>query len=675
MAGATFITVAFFHHVVSLSGKLQQFETFLKVNYVIGCGFLVGVWSPYFITKLAPILEFPFWPQPGFLFHAFLIWWVAIVVFAHWQLWKEYWSEKGVRRRQYAFLLAASGIGFLGGATNFPLWYGIEIPPFGNIFVTVYVAIVGYTFLRYHLMDYSVYVEKGLSYFSLLLLVSQPVYPALLLAQKSVFGAINIRYSVVQLVAHLLTVAGAYQMNRGAKGALARTILKGREYRFQTLHRLSSKVSHCQDISEICQAILEALGKGLGASRAGIFILRPEENRYRALSTYGFPGNHPLLVEGWDISDQVPQMLLCHQASISLKELSNYSESSWEQEVASQLQEFDLELCHPVFSHHQLVGILVLGAISGKASSLLDGNNVSLWDTMLQESTLALENALLREEVQQTRSRLCQIDRMHSVEAMADGLTQELLHPVLAMKAFVQIAKLRRHDRDFMDGLSRMIGDDLSKIEQLTQEIREYVKPLANSSRTVLDIHSTIESCLLFFSDKPAYPDMKFLKRFGSANLHVRMDRQSLIQVLFNVILLLIKVGKESKRTLVIMTQSKMQYTGETLADITIQWVSSSSALETPGESVLAQVEKYEDSINFPSDSREARGIFLAREIIQNFSGMLSLLTFQNEIYGVKIQLPAHHAPDTTRFTSSLDSFPAATGGVNLMFKPDSRFP
>ncbi|MBA3613089.1 MAG: hypothetical protein H0W49_09280, partial [Nitrospirales bacterium] len=36
MTGATFIAVAFFHHVASLLEKLNHFRKFLKINYLIG---------------------------------------------------------------------------------------------------------------------------------------------------------------------------------------------------------------------------------------------------------------------------------------------------------------------------------------------------------------------------------------------------------------------------------------------------------------------------------------------------------------------------------------------------------------------------------------------------------------------------------------------------------------
>ena len=139
------------------------------------------------------------------------------MVVAHVLLVQGYRKNRGLPRRQILYLLIGSAIGYIGGATNYPLWYGIEIIPYGTVGFGIYISIVAYTLLRFHWLDYSVHVEKGFSYFALLLLLSQPIYPVLLLAQKWVFGTINPQFAIIQLIAHLLMVVAAFQMKVGTK--------------------------------------------------------------------------------------------------------------------------------------------------------------------------------------------------------------------------------------------------------------------------------------------------------------------------------------------------------------------------------------------------------------------------------------------------------------------------
>ena len=649
MAGAIFIPVAFFHHVVSLLGTLHRFQKFLKVQYGIGITFSFLVWTPFFIKGVAPVSGFLFWPIPGMAFHFSLIWWAFVIIYAHWQLFQAYRHENGVHRKQYRYLLIASAIGFLGGATNFPLWYGIELPPFGNIFVTLYVAIVGYTFLRYHLMEFSVFVEKGLSYFSLLLLVSQPVYPVLLIAQKSILGSISLRYSMVQLLVHVLTVAGAYQMKLGTRGAVARTILKGREYRLKTLNQLSSKVSQVQSVPEIGQAILEAFQHGVVISKAAVYVYQQKENSFQTVATCGFFSDHPIHRANMKLSDDLPQLLLYTQSKVSLRELSDGPFDPWESKVRFYLERLGFDVCYPVFSNYQLVGILALGPVPKEARRILGKSLV--WNTLIHESTLALENAILREELLRSQHSLRQIDRLRSVEAMTEGLTHELHNPLMSIKTFVQLAQLRRHDTEFMDTLHRVVGDDLAKIEQLTQEIRAYVKPLAEMEHHKVDITEALESCLLFFSDNPVYKHIQFEKQYDALLPSLTIDRQGLTQVLFNVFLFLLKSTKNVEQPLHVRVDADRRSSGHCWVILNLAWLTQEESRYATAINIGK--EDFELVAVASVDGREKRGLFLASQIIQRYSGSLEfLMDAQDQVSGIRIQIPVYSPSISSKMIS-----------------------
>ena len=636
MAGAIFIPITFLHHVLSLLQKENSCWTTIKWNYVVGGIFLITDFTPFFIQGVRPISVFPFWGVPGIAFHFCLIWWVGLVIFAHILLIQAYAKEKGLRRRQFLYLLMGSGIGYVGGATNYPLWYGIEILPYGTVGFAVYISIVGYTLLRFHWLGFSVYVEKGLSYFAILLFVSQPVYQMLLLAQKSVLGAINFKFSVVQLVLYLLMVVGVYQMRVGTKGAVARTILKGRELRTQTLSRFSSKVTNVQNVPDLGQAILEVVGKGVGASKAAIFVLQVEENRYRAVSSFGFSHDHPVIQNGWAISDNLPQLLLFTQSRVSIEDLKGVDSNEGEKRVAEILKEAGLELFYPIFGNNQLLGFLALGPTSSEAIRKMGGK--IFWNTIIQESALALENAILREEIHRSQNLLCQVDRLRSLEAMANGLTQELHSPLVSIKAFVQVAELRRHDGEFMDRLHRIVGEDLAKIEALTKEIREYVKPLSGSLNAKTHVHDIIDSCLLFVASNPSYQKTMIEKIFSPDVPMVSVDRQGVMQAIFNGLLFLLKDSSQLGGTLRIETEADRHVMGQNWLQVAVWW----KAQKTSTDSELVSIEEwgFDDSLIDEPDPSAAQGLILAHQIIQRHSGRFQLLTNEHGIFGFQIQLP-----------------------------------
>ena len=572
-------------------------------------------------------------------------------------------KEDGIRRRQILYIMIGSGIGFLGGATNFPLWYGIEILPYGTIAFTLYISLVAYALLRFHWLDFSVYVEKGMSYFALLLLVSQPIYPLLLFAQKSVFGVINVKFAVVQLVVHLLTVAGAYQMKVSGRGAIARTLHKGREYRSHALNRLTAKASQLKNVSELGEAILEVLQKGMGASKAAIFVLNHEEQRYRPIGSFGFPLKGPRIGDGWSINDDLPQMLLLSQERISISNLRNLPSVQCENGLVEKINDLGLDWYYPLLENGRLLGFLAFGSASSKFSDGLGGE--TFWNAMVQESVLVLENAIIREELQRFQGLLCQSDRLRSVETMATGLTHELDNPVRSIKAFVQVAQLRRHDSEFMEQLHRIVGKDLSNIEELVKEIREYVKPLSATLTKPVHVHDVIDSCLLFIASNPAYHKIMIEKKFSAHVPFVLAERQAIMQVIFNGLLFLLKNTADMAKTIEIETKTDMHMMGQEWIQVILRWKSPLPLADTQ----LASIEslELEGSWSEPDDSFIEQGVTLAHQIIQQHSGDLQFLTSQGAVVGFQFQLPVPQSEDLACPVGSL-SAPAhpKSGSISL---------
>lgn len=636
MAGAIFIPITFLHHVFYLLKKETSGRNIIRINYGIGLGFLLLDMTPLYIEGVRAISIFPYWGIPGPAFHLCLVWWVGLVVYAHVLLIHAYRSEKGLRRRQFLYLILGSGIGYLGGATNYPLWYGIELLPYGNAGFALYIAVVAYTLLRFRWLDFSVYVERGLSYFTLLLLVSQPVYPALLLAQKTLLGGINVRFSVIQLILHVLTVAGAYQMKVGTKGAVARTIMKGRELRVQTLAKFSSQVSTIQNVPDLGRTILETLGKNVGASNAAIFILDIETNRFRATAHCGFSDDAPMIRNGWNVSDDLPQFLLFSQGDISTHSLKQDPSDQWGVRISTVLEEQGLERCYPIFGNNRLLGFLAFGPCSPERIHAFGGEMV--WNAIIQESALALENAILREEVHRSQNMFCHLDRLRSLETMANGLSQELHNPLVSIKAFVQVAEMRRQDEAFLDRLHQIVGEDLEKIEELTKEIKDYVKPITASSSTKVQVHEVIDSCLLFLASNSVYHHILIEKNYDSKTPMVFVDRQSVMQAIFNGLLFLLKDSPEVSGTVQISTRTIPQVMGEIGVEVEIGWKATHAAKD--GQLVALEDWDYEGALDGTEDPSLIQGVVLANQIIQRHSGCFHLRLRNNVILGFQFQLP-----------------------------------
>ena len=164
MAGASLIPILYFHHTVTFLDITARHAKALKIGYGLAALFLLADTTPWFVAGVHPAMSFSFWPVPGLFFHPFLLYFLWYVVYATSLVGVALRDANGIRRHQYAYMLAASIIGYAGGATNFPLWYGVPLLPYGTVLITMYTALMAYTIVRYRLMNISVVLNKGLGY-------------------------------------------------------------------------------------------------------------------------------------------------------------------------------------------------------------------------------------------------------------------------------------------------------------------------------------------------------------------------------------------------------------------------------------------------------------------------------------------------------------------------------
>ena len=155
MLGAIFIPIFYFHFVVTLLKLSQKMRALLVGGYVFALIFIpLTFFTDSVISGVTSRLWFPFWPQPGILFHIFLLGFFAYTAYSWYLLIRAIQSTTDHNRKtQILYVFWGTLIGFLGGSTNYFLWYDISIPPIGNFAVAIYVAMIGLAILKTQLFD------------------------------------------------------------------------------------------------------------------------------------------------------------------------------------------------------------------------------------------------------------------------------------------------------------------------------------------------------------------------------------------------------------------------------------------------------------------------------------------------------------------------------------------
>lgn len=161
--GAVFIPIFFSHWCLTFLDieKEKKNRIILTLGYLVTLVFALFAFTPYYVSHVEPKLFFPYWPMPGVLHPFYLLFcWGGMLGYSVYHLWRNYQRSSGYKQAQTKYILIGTLLGFGGGATNFLLWYGVSIAPWGNPLVAAWSIILSYTILHYRFMDIKVILTE-----------------------------------------------------------------------------------------------------------------------------------------------------------------------------------------------------------------------------------------------------------------------------------------------------------------------------------------------------------------------------------------------------------------------------------------------------------------------------------------------------------------------------------
>ncbi len=155
MLAAIFTPIAYFHLVLVFLDKDKEkfYKMVLKVSFFFSFLWIIVDFTPFFVKGLVARSFFKFWPVAGIFYLPYLIYFFALVFYASVLLFLKFRKSSGAERMQTVLLLLGILLAFVGGSTNYPLWYDINLPPWGNGLVMIYVILTVYAIMKYKFLE------------------------------------------------------------------------------------------------------------------------------------------------------------------------------------------------------------------------------------------------------------------------------------------------------------------------------------------------------------------------------------------------------------------------------------------------------------------------------------------------------------------------------------------
>jgi len=534
MAGAIFIPITNFHHIVSLLDKPPWEARWIFFGYWVSFVFLyLDLFSPLFIKDVAPKSEFSFWPVPGPAFHAYLTLFIYCVFRFIYLLWKQIRVNTGIKRNQFKYLVCALSLGYVGGGTNFLLWYDIPIRPYGNILVSVYVVLFSYAVIKFSLLDIDVVIKKSLVYVLLLVVLIAPCFALVITAQALTFGEINYDFSLFTLCVFIVVGFFFPKLRIHAEGALEKVLFKKKyDYR-ETLLRSSRDMISLIDVDSLSERLVRTISSAMRVEKVSLCIADESKGEFRFTAFTGYAiGSFKHIALSKD--DPFIQNFRRSSLTVVREEMEiKRNQLPTDKEIVNRMIELEAEISLPLISKDKLIGILNLGR--KQHLEIYSPEDIELLSTLANQAAVAIENARLYQNLKQSQDTLRRADRLSSLGLLTAGLAHEIRNPLVAIRTFTQLLPERYEDAEFRNGFQSLALKEVDRICGLITDLLSFARP-SKPNVAQEDMNNVIDGIARILDTQAKEKSVELVRHFAPNLPKVWIDREQMKQVFMNLI-------------------------------------------------------------------------------------------------------------------------------------------
>lgn len=521
---AILIPVAYYHFVLRLLGQVNTLA--VLAGYGLALTFAVLSLSTELIVRgVVAKGIFPHWPLPGALYPAYLLVFFGYLSVALWKLIEGYRRSSGLARNQLRFVILGTAIGFLGGATNFFLWYDVPIPPVGNGLVAFYVVGVGYAVLRFRLMEFNLLAAR-LSVYTALTVMFAALPPAIMtmLAWLQVPTVPEVGFWPMFLTSLAVTVlmfAAIPELRRRVDGLLEQRVLGDRLADRELLRSLAAKISSAKDEEAMFREVAAIVSEALHVDEVAVYTRTEFESdftrRAGARSTGFGPESFPdgsLLASAFQASGR----------GLLLDELV-HSLSGDRRAFFSELRRrHGFELVVPIIGDDFFYGWFAAGVRHDNA--LFTEIDVSLLEAIGLQIGLNLR-------ARQLERRASQTEKLIALGTLAAGLAHELRNPLTSVQTFSALLRESRPDPEALHEFSSVVQRDVNRIASIVENVAAFAESnkVAMTTVNITEVLRTVAEIV-----KPEIDRLQARLELPKTPQMVHGNHSQLLQVFVNLV-------------------------------------------------------------------------------------------------------------------------------------------
>jgi signal transduction histidine kinase len=301
--------------------------------------------------------------------------------------------------------------------------------------------------------------------------------------------------------------------------------------------------------------------------------------------------------------------------------------------VTQIMSQLEAEVSIPLISKGQLIGMINLSHKFNK--DIYSHEDIELLSTLANQTTIAVENARLYDDLRKSKSYIRRADRLASLGTLTAGLAHEIRNPLVAIKTFTQLLPERIDDDEFRNHFLSIASGEVDRISALVTELLEFARP-SEPKFDLEDINGILDGMILLVSTETKSKRIDIFKDYAKELGPITIDREQMKQVFLNMLLNAIEATPE-KGKIYVRTRSYTKPEGEPY--IQIEFTDTGCGIRP---------EDLED-IFIPffttKEKGSGLGLSISNQIVQDHKGYIDVESQVNKGTSFFINLPLrqHH--------------------------------
>ena len=416
-------------------------------------------------------------------------------------------------------------------------------------------------------------------------------------------------------------------------------LLKDQRRYHRTLIAASGGMTRIKDIDRLCRLIVSMVNRTVRLGHTALFLYDSKEQRYHLRAAR--PKSMIPSAMAVEQSDPLIELLQQDKDLLVIEELEVEMEAERADERAkksawaySWMRKLEARLIVPSFSNDRLLAFLVLGA--KRSGDRYTTDDIAIFSGLANQGALAIENAMIFEELRTTEASMIQSEKLASLGQLASGMAHEIHNPLTIISGEAQLYLERfKGQSEKVDQVLKSIIEECQRAADITRRILRFAKP-APTDLAPIDLKTTVEETLTLAGYQVRLEKVERVVDVPPDLPKVRANHNQIQEVILNLILNACQaMGEKGGRLALRAGASNGTF-------VQLQVADTGPGIPT------AKLRKVFDPFFTTKPTGTGLGLFVSQRIVKAHGGSIHVESAEGKGTCFTIRLPAWHEENGT---------------------------